>query len=583
MVLSIEEIKSFTKQIISTKEKTYYNNIVKLVNELIIPSTNDQVPQLVDDLENEKRLRFLTVSLFQIFKKLFQRNELVLLKKNLSTQNQNEPLIKFINWCRNMYNVFKLKLLAIISDLRIETSWALDALDLYLQLIELESEHFAKGPFFPNKTLQNLMISLWKSDVDDHELDPITGQSQNFILLEFINKYYKPYADIQYYTQSELNKLFDTFTETADGSNNTDGNNSMSEPQLSRKNNIAKWLTLMNHDQHCCGGLNTDNENKFEFEVFVSEPPNCVNNVSQFKSLVEKNWLFQLNQELSFNQYKSILLILHRRVIPLLHTPTKLMDFLTDSYNLSQVSPNDKSVGVIPILALNGLFQLMQHSNLEYPNFYSKLYQLLTPDLMHVKYRPRFFRLMELFLSSTHLSVHLVASFIKKLARLSLNAPPAAVVTIIPFIYNLLKKHPNCMIMIHNPKYISSPFLTDEERLELKQNIDSYKDPFDINSTDPENTNAFESSLWELATLMDHYHPNVATLAKIFKQPFRKLHYNMEDFLDWSYDSLVNAELSRNLKILPTLEFETFDQILNEHEFGTTTDSTTTYLKNIAW
>lgn len=583
MALSIEEIKSFTKQIISTKEKIYYNNIVKLINELIIPSTNDQVSQLVDDLENEKRLRFLTVSLFQIFKKLFQRNELVLLKKNLRTQNQNESLIKFINWCRNMYKAFKVKLLAIISDLRIETSWSLDALDLYLQLIELESEHFAKGPFFPNKTLQNLIISLWKSDIDDHELDPITDQSQNFILLEFINKYYKPYADIQYYTQSELNKLFDTFIQTVDGSNNTDGNNSMSEPQLSRKNNIAKWLALMNHDQHCCGGLNTNNENEFEFEVFVSEPPNCVNNVSQFKSLVEKNWLFQLNQELSFNQYKSILLILHGRVIPLLHAPTKLMDFLTDSYNLSQVSPNDKSVGVIPILALNGLFQLMQHSNLEYPNFYSKLYQLLTPDLMHVKYRPRFFRLMELFLSSTHLSVHLVASFIKKLARLSLNAPPAAVVTIIPFIYNLLKKHPNCMIMIHNPKYISSPFLTDEERLELKQNIDSYKDPFDMDSTDPENTNAFESSLWELATLMDHYHPNVATLAKIFKQPFRKLHYNMEDFLDWSYDSLVNAELSRNLKILPTLEFETFDQILNEHECGTVTDSTTTYLKNIAW
>lgn len=582
MVLSIEEIKSITKQIISTKEKTHYNNIVRLINELTIPSTTDQVAQLLDDLDNEKRLRFLTVSLFQIFKKLFQRNELVLLKKNLRTQNQNESFVKFINWCRNMYNTFKAKLLAIISDLRIETSWALDALDLYLQLIELESDHFAKGPFFPNKTLQNLLISLWKSDVDDHELDPITGQSQNFILLEFLNKYYKPYADIQYYTQSELNKLFDTSIQTTDSFNNGDTTNK-SEPSLVKKNNIAKWLTLMNHDQHCCGGINTDSEKEFEFEVFVSEPPNCVNNVSQFKSLVEKNWLFQLNQELSFSQYKSILLILHRRVIPLLHTPTKLMDFLTDSYNLSQAAPNDKAVGVIPILALNGLFQLMQHSNLEYPNFYSKLYQLLTPDLMHVKYRPRFFRLMELFLSSTHLSVHLVASFIKKLARLSLTAPPSAVVTIIPFIYNLLKKHPNCMIMIHNPKYISSPFQTEEERSQLKQNIDLYKDPFDIESTNPETTNALESSLWELSTLMDHYHPNVATLAKVFKQPFRKLHYNMEDFLDWSYDSLIDAELSRNLKILPTLEFETFDQILSDQEGGTATGPNTTYLKNITW
>lgn len=43
----------------------------------------------------------------------------------------------------------------------------------------------------------------------------------------------------------------------------------------------------------------------------------------------------------------------------------------------------------------------------------------------------------------------LLASFVKRLARLSLNAPPAAVVMIIPFTYNILKKHPALMVMIH--------------------------------------------------------------------------------------------------------------------------------------
>ena len=136
------------------------------------------------------------------------------------------------------------------------------------------------------------------------------------------------------------------------------------------------------------------------------------------------------------------------------------------------------------------------------------------------------------------------------------------------------------MVMIHNPKYISSPFQTEEERLQLKQNIDLYQDPFDMECTDPENTNAFESSLWELATLMDHYHPNVATLAKIFKQPFREIHYNMEDFFNWSYDSLINVALSRNL---PTLEFETFDQILNDHKGESTAGFNTFISKKIAW
>lgn len=38
----------------------------------------------------------------------------------------------------------------------------------------------------------------------------------------------------------------------------------------------------------------------------------------------------------------------------------------------------------------------------EYPNFYTRLYSLLTPALLHTKYRARFFRLLTI--SSPHLS-----------------------------------------------------------------------------------------------------------------------------------------------------------------------------------
>jgi hypothetical protein len=40
----------------------------------------------------------------------------------------------------------------------------------------------------------------------------------------------------------------------------------------------------------------------------------------------------------------------------------------------------------------------------DYPLFYTRLYAFLDQDLLHLKYRSRFFRLTELFLSST--SVH---------------------------------------------------------------------------------------------------------------------------------------------------------------------------------
>ena len=43
----------------------------------------------------------------------------------------------------------------------------------------------------------------------------------------------------------------------------------------------------------------------------------------------------------------------------------------------------------------------------------------------------------------------MVASFVKRLSRLSLHAPPAAVVMLIPFTYNMLRRHPALMTMIH--------------------------------------------------------------------------------------------------------------------------------------
>lgn len=57
--------------------------------------------------------------------------------------------------------------------------------------------------------------------------------------------------------------------------------------------------------------------------------------------------------------------------------------------------------GTIGILALNGLFTLMVKHNLEYPNFFHKLYSLLDREVLHVKYRPRFFRLLEIFMGSS--------------------------------------------------------------------------------------------------------------------------------------------------------------------------------------
>ena len=102
------------------------------------------------------------------------------------------------------------------------------------------------------------------------------------------------------------------------------------------------------------------------------------------------------------------------KVIPFLPRPLLLTDFLLTSYSVG---------GAISLLALSSVYTLISQHNLEFPQFYTKLYQLFAPEVMHVKYRPRFFHLSSLFLSSTHLPEYLVAAFVKRLARLCLTAP----------------------------------------------------------------------------------------------------------------------------------------------------------------
>ncbi len=54
-------------------------------------------------------------------------------------------------------------------------------------------------------------------------------------------------------------------------------------------------------------------------------------------------------------------------------------------------------------------------------------------------------------LASSHLPVYLVAAFAKRLARLALTAPPTALLIVLPFIYNLIRRHPSCRVLIHKP------------------------------------------------------------------------------------------------------------------------------------
>ena len=243
--------------------------------------------------------------------------------------------------------------------------------------------------------------------------------------------------------------------------------------------------------------------------------------VHQHKRQASDAWMALMQLSQTKDQRKKILDAMATVIAPWFTRPELLSDFLTDSYDAG---------GSMSLLALSGVFYLIRERNLDYPSFYTKLYSLLDADLLHSKHRSRFFRLLDTFLASTHLPAVLVASFIKRLARLTLSAPPSAIVLVVPFVYNLLRRHPLCTFLIHRE--------TRGDEAKTAMESSGFADPFLPDEADPMETCAMDSSLWEIVQLQSHYHPNVASIAKIISQQFTKQSYNIEDFLDHSYASV---------------------------------------------
>uniref|UniRef100_A0A8C1BFF4 Nucleolar complex associated 4 homolog n=1 Tax=Cyprinus carpio carpio TaxID=630221 RepID=A0A8C1BFF4_CYPCA len=253
----------------------------------------------------------------------------------------------------------------------------------------------------------------------------------------------------------------------------------------------------------------------------------------EHKRAFEQMWLLFLKFKLPSSMYKKILVILHESIMPQMSDPTLLIDFLSAAYDIG---------GAISLLALNGLFILIHKHNLDYPDFYKKLYSLLDPSIFHVKYRARFFHLVNIFLSSTHLPAYLVAAFVKRFARLSLTAPPTALLILLPFICNLIRRHPSCRVLIHRP---SAPC----------------DDPYVMEEEDPAQCHALESSLWEIKTLQKHYHPDVAKAAMKINEPLTEQEEEISEVLELSTFELMERDLKAERKTIP-LEFDTATELL---------------------
>ena len=139
-----------------------------------------------------------------------------------------------------------------------------------------------------------------------------------------------------------------------------------------------------------------------------------------------------LRHELSESLLQYVLLKAPTDILPYLSTPVQLADYLVDCYNYG---------GMVSVLALGGLFTLITEYNVNYPNYYNKLYQLLTPEAFRLKYRQQFLSLLVQSLRSSNISASVVAAFCKRLCRLAVTESPATALFVIPLVTELITYH----------------------------------------------------------------------------------------------------------------------------------------------
>jgi U3 small nucleolar RNA-associated protein 19 len=361
-----------------------------IAREAVQQPTPENVEQLLEFMHHEDpAIVFGTMtSSYRIFESILQ--------KNIESDEEGT----WIRQSRQKYFLLLLKCLG-HTDLRLQLTAAEKVFGMIVGLSELLHE-------FQNQFYMLFVEELMKV--------PNLGEP----LREFFVKQFNEFDDYRFYFFKDVSRLLKKSKSTLYNPSTIFGILSQLEPPR----NPDECRMACNSDLE---GLNGDKQN-----LIVTQ--------NHYRIAFSECWLSFLTLPFDADLYQKILEIMHKKVMPFMTNPSALMDFMVDAYN---------SGGLVSILALNGLFQLMHKYNLDYPHFYTKLYALVDNNILHSKYRSRFFRLTELFLNADRLPAYLIAAFIKKLIRLCLFAPPGAIVIVLPFVFNLFRKHPSTIPLIH--------------------------------------------------------------------------------------------------------------------------------------
>ncbi|KAI3447882.1 hypothetical protein Pfo_004547 [Paulownia fortunei] len=481
-----------------------------------------------------------------------------------STYSNPEPDPEFIyrTWLRSKFDDFVQCLIDLVVSSQSEDALREVVLDAIMEFVKVGNAGKFHSAIY-HKLLRAIVHSVL--GVDD-------------ILLDLLATKYFNYIDVRYFTYISLEKQTRTLegeedrNVSSDVEKNIQSRPSMelsihkmhyllsrippleaSEEKLMMWNGLGIFIEKRNNKEHITLEEKQAKSQKSNDKVLSSR-----NVAKKLKLKFTKAWISFLRLPLPLDVYKEVLVTLHQAVIPYLSNPIMLCDFLTRSYDIG---------GVVSVMALSSLYILMTQHGLEYPNFYNKLYALLEPSIFMAKHRAKFFQLLDSCLKSSLLPAYLAAAFCKKLSRLALFVPPSGALVIIALVHNLLQRHPSINCLVHREGGTGTTGETSKEEKSSYENAEDCSanrdlfeekpgiDHFKNEESDPKDTNAMRSSLWEIDTLRHHYSPPVSRFVLSLENDLavraRTAEIAVKDFSSGSYATIFNDEIRRRVKQVP--------------------------------
>ncbi|XP_037807090.1 nucleolar complex protein 4 homolog A [Lucilia sericata] len=466
------------------KANDFLNNKAK-ANNLV-----DIIQYLQKTIEEKQTITPALLTLEVVFTELLRRRDL-LHDKDIVSENPSEAETKYRNWLNERYEeTWCLMLNAIDYE---KSSDASQALVSCMKILTAEGKYPLQStePLrFPRLRLRRILEKL------------ISGQRLQTAAIQSF-KEYAEYLDV---VQNCWHLL----------------------PNLIKKPSVKNETLALNYLELIQAIPVTDSlqeQQKLLCPLAESAPGSELFEYNSTRRCINKVWnnlMLWLDTDTTESVHKQMLIVLLERILTHLEKPVLLTDFLMDSLDCG---------GAISLLALQGVFTLIQKHNITYPNIYEKLYSMFEPEIFHTKFKARLFYLADIFLSSTHLPENLVAAFVKRLARLSLIAPPQDAIIILYFIGNLILRHNGLKSLIC-----------------AQQAQEVSEDPFIMEEREPTKSNAIKSSLWEIVALQKHAIPSVATAARFISQPLPKNEWDLSSVLEVKEDDIFDQEITKKTK-----------------------------------